>query len=182
MSEIREGVMKEPHIGVVPPPGYFIREELEARGWSQRDLAYILDCPEQAVNMIVSGKRGVSPEMAKALGEAFNVPPEFFANLQNAYDLAKARDPDPGVKRRARLQDRYPVREMIKRGWLQDTDATLLEVQMARFFEVTNPEEIPHIDHAAKKTASEDTPASQLAWLYRVRQIAKSISIAVALL
>ena len=126
--------MREPNIGTVPPPGYFIREELEERGWSQRDLAYILDCPEQAVNMIISGKRGISSEMAKALGEAFDVPPEFFANLQNAYDLAKARDPDPGVKRRARLQDGYPVREMIKRGWLQDTDATLLEIQNGTIF------------------------------------------------
>jgi HTH-type transcriptional regulator/antitoxin HigA len=163
----------------VQPPGFYIREELEERGWTQRDLAYILGCPEQAVNMIVSGKRGISPEMAKALGDAFDVPAEFFANLQNAYDLAKARDPDPGVKRRARLQDRYPVREMIKRGWLQDTDATLLEVQMAKFLEVDDPEQIPHIEHAAKRSATEVTPAPQLAWLFRVKQIAKSISLTV---
>ena len=81
------------NVASVPPPGFFIREELEARSLSQRDLAYILGCPEQVVNMIVSGKRGISPEMAKALGDAFDVPAEFFANLQNAYDLAKARDP-----------------------------------------------------------------------------------------
>ena len=70
------------YIGDVPHPGYFIREELEARGWSQRDLAYILGVPEQAVNMIISGKRAISPEMAKALGEAFDVDPDLFANLQ----------------------------------------------------------------------------------------------------
>lgn len=75
--------------GSTPPPGYFIREELEARVWTQRDLAYILDVPEQAVNLILSGKRGISPEMAKALGKAFDVSPEFFLNLQNAYDLAQ---------------------------------------------------------------------------------------------
>ena len=88
----------------IPPPGHFIREELEARGWSQRDLAFILGTPEQAVNMIVSGKRGISPEMAKALGDAFGVHPDLFANLQKAYDMARAREPDPGVARRARLQ------------------------------------------------------------------------------
>ena len=160
----------------IPAPGYFIREELEARGWSQRDLAFILDCPEPAVNVIISGKRRISPEMAKALGKVFDVPPEFFANLQNAYDLAQAREPDPGVARRARLQDRYPVREMLKRGWLQETDAVLLEIQMAKFLEVKTVEEIPHLEHAAKKTVSDDVPAPQLAWLFRVKQIAKSIS------
>src|SRR5215469_17449985 len=138
----------ETFTGGVPVPGYFIREELEARGWSQRDLAFILGCPEPAVNMIISGKRGISPEMAKALGKAFDVPPEFFSNLQNAYDLAQAREPDPGVARRARLQDRYPVREMLKRGWLQETDAALLEIQMAKFLEVESVEEIPHLEHA----------------------------------
>jgi HTH-type transcriptional regulator / antitoxin HigA len=160
----------------VPAPGYFIREELEARGWSQRDLAYILDTPEQAVNLILAGKRGISPEMAKALGEAFDVNPEFFANLQKIYDMSRAREPDPGVARRARLQSAYPVREMIRRGWLEDTDAAMLEAQMARFFEVPTAAEIPHIAHAAKKANYGAVPPAQLAWLFRVRHLAKSLA------
>lgn len=163
------------YIGDMPHPGSYIREELEARGWTQRDLAYILGTPEQAVNMIISGRRGISPEMAKALGEAFDVNPDLFANLQRAYDMARARDPDPGVARRAKLQSVFPVREMIKRGWLQDTDAALLEAQMAQFFEVASPQDIPHMSYAAKKSSSyEQTPPLQLAWLFRVRQIAKA--------
>src|SRR5216683_2467947 len=162
----------------VPAPGYFIREELDARGWTQRDLSYILGCPEQVVNMIISGKRGISSEMAKSLGDAFDVPAEFFANLQTAYDLGKAREPDPGVARRARFQVQYPVREMIKRSWLQDTDVMLLEVQMARFFECPGPDEIPHMSHAGYKGKHYDeTPPAQLAWLFRVRQIARTIEV-----
>ncbi|MEQ9635834.1 MAG: HigA family addiction module antitoxin [Devosia marina] len=159
----------------VPPPGHFIREELEARGWSQRDLAYILGTPEQAVNMLLSGKRGISPDMAKALAEAFGVPAEFFMNLQKAHDLSRAREPDPGVSKRARLQSVYPVREMIKRGWLEDGDADLLEAQMVRFFGRNRIEDIPHLAHAAKKTNYEDLPPAQVAWLYRVIQIASSM-------
>src|SRR5947207_9612789 len=91
----------------VPHPGEFIREELEAREWTQRDLAFVLGVPEQAVNMLVTGKRGISPDMAKALGTAFDVPAEFFSNLQNAYDLSKAREPDPAIERRALLQKTF---------------------------------------------------------------------------
>jgi HTH-type transcriptional regulator/antitoxin HigA len=162
--------------GSTPPPGYFIREELEARGWTQRDLAYILDVPEQAVNLILSGKRGISPDMAKGLGKAFDVGPEFFLNLQNGYDLAQARDPDIGVERRARLQAHYPIREMIKRGWLEDTDAVMLELQVAKFFEVNSVNEVPHLAHAPKKTYYNEISAAQLAWLFRVRQIANTIT------
>jgi HTH-type transcriptional regulator/antitoxin HigA len=160
-------------------PGAYIREEMEARRWLQRDLAFILGCPEQAVNMILSGKRGISPEMAKALGEAFDVPAEFFANLQQAYDLAHADQPDPSVAVRRNMQNAYPVREMIKRGWLELSDVVMLETQLVRFFEVDEAVEIPYMAHAAKKSRYEDVvPPAQLAWLFRVRQIAKSIAVA----
>ncbi len=160
----------------VPPPGFFIREELEARGWSQRDLAFILGVPEQSVTMLVGGKRGISADMARALGDAFDVPADFFANLQKAYELSLARTPDPGVAKRARLQDKYPIREMIKRGWLADTDAPMLEAQLTKFFKAANTNEIPHLAHAAKKTRYQDVTPVQLAWLFRVRQIAESMA------
>jgi len=156
----------------IPHPGEFVREELEARWWSQRDLAYILGVPEQAVNLIVSGKRGISPEMAKALGQAFGVSAEYFANLQRAYEMSLAREPDPSIARRAMLQGRYPVREMIRRGWFEDTDIGLLEAQMVRFFCKNDIDSIPYMDHAAKKADYSETTTIQLAWLHRVRQLA----------
>ncbi len=159
----------------VAHPGEFLKEEIEVRGWLQRDLAFILGIQEQAMNPIIAGKRGISSEMAKALAAAFDVPAEFFINLQKAYDLSKTAEPDPSIKRRARLQDKYPVREMIKRGWIENTDAAMLEEQMQRFFEVKSIDNIPHLKHAAKKTEPEKTPPEQLVWLYRVRQMAKSM-------
>jgi len=159
-------------------PGFYIKEEMEARGWLQRDLAFILGCTEQGLNPLLSGKRGVSPEMAKSLGGAFDVPPEFFLNLQKAYDLAQAQEPSPDVAIRARMQSAYPVREMIKRGWLEESEATMIQLQLSHFFEVPTADEIPYFAHAAKKTSYEEReiPAPQLAWLFRVRQIARSIS------
>lgn len=52
----------------VIPPGDYIREELEKRGWSQADLANILRRPLPTVNEIIQGKRGIMPEMAVGLG------------------------------------------------------------------------------------------------------------------
>src|ERR1700682_1642216 len=160
-------------------PGSYIKEEMEERGWSQRDLAFILGCSEQVINPILNGKRGISPEMAKAFGEAFNVPAEFFANLQQAYDLAQARTPDPSVAARRDMQSTYPVREMIKRGWIEQSDAVMLETQLIRFFDGPSNQGNPYLKHAAKKSSYEqrEIPPAQLAWLFRVRQIAKSISV-----
>lgn len=160
-------------------PGYYIKEEMEARGWSQRDLAFILGSSDQLLNPILNGKRGISPDMAKALGAAFDVPAEFFANLQQAYDLAQARTPDPSVAMRRNLQSAYPVREMIKRGWIELSDAAMIETQLVRFFGKQDASEIPYFaSHAAKKSGYEEReiPPAQLAWLFRVRQIARSVS------
>ncbi|HVO60354.1 MAG TPA: HigA family addiction module antitoxin [Terriglobales bacterium] len=160
-------------------PGYYIKEEMEARGWSQRDLAFILGSSDQLLNPILNGKRGISPDMAKALGEAFDVPAEFFANLQQAYDLAQARTPDPSVAARRNLQSAYPVREMIKRGWIELSDAAMIETQLVRFFGKQDASEVPYFGrHAAKKSSYEEReiPPTQLAWLFRVRQIARSVS------
>jgi HTH-type transcriptional regulator/antitoxin HigA len=156
-------------------PGSYLKEEMEERGLSQRDLAFILGCTEQAINPILNGKRGISPDMARALGEAFDVPAEFFANLQQAWDLSQARTPDPSVAVRRDMQNTYPVREMIKRQWIEATaDTTMLESQLVRFF---GTNDIPYMPHAAKKSDYEkrEIPPAQLAWLFRVRQIAKSL-------
>lgn len=162
-------------IGEPDHPGVHIREEMDARGWRQRDLAFVLGSTEQAVNLLLSGKRGVSPEMAKALGEAFDVNPVLFLNLQRVYDLAQAPEAEPGIARRAHLQTTYPMREMIRRKWIRDEQDEGLEVQLARLLEVANINEPPKVSHAAKKTRYDETSPLQNAWLARVRQIARSM-------
>ena len=57
-----------------------------------------------------------STDMAVALGDAFDVSPDFFANLQTLYDLQRAKRPDAGVRIRANWVSAFPVREMIRRG------------------------------------------------------------------
>ena len=123
-------------------------------------------------------KKGISPEMAKALGKALSVSAEFFINLQKTYELSKAKEPSERIEKRAQLQN-YPIRLMIDRGWIEDERVgdTLMEEQMLRFFEVNNANEIPHLARAAKRSSYEDIPPEQLAWLFRVRQIAREISV-----
>jgi HTH-type transcriptional regulator/antitoxin HigA len=159
-------------------PGTFLRQILDERGWSQTDLVFVLGCHPKSVNQIINEKQGVSSAMSKALGDALGLSPSYFSELQRAFDLASAEEPDPSVSIRARLLRNYPIREMVKRGWLQDGDAQSLCQQLARFFDVDDPSRVPYLAHAAKKTSYEERsiPPVQLAWLFRVRQIAKSLA------
>jgi HTH-type transcriptional regulator/antitoxin HigA len=160
------------------PPGSYIKEELEARNWQQRDLGFILGMGEQQLSRILSGKQAVTPDLARQLGDAFDVPADFFANLQKQYDLSRAKEPDPSIKTRAALQTLYPIREMIRRGWIEDAEPSLLELQMARFFEVNSLKEAPRYAMAAKKTSYDEDPPAQVVWLFRVRQLARQMEAA----
>tara|TARA_R110000824_G_scaffold118960_14_gene271985 strand:+ start:100320 stop:101465 length:1146 start_codon:yes stop_codon:yes gene_type:complete len=166
----------------VDHPGTFIAEELDARGWAQADLAYILGIAQSQLNKLLTGKTAITPDTAIALADAFDMPAEFFANLQKMYDLHRAKKADPGVRTRASWLSVFPVREMIKRGWIEDAEPALLDLQMLRFFGKNQIEDIPFVSdapvfaHAAKKSGGYDaTTPLQYVWLHRVRKIAESI-------
>lgn len=167
------------------PPGFFIKEELDARGWTQADLAFVLEMPPQQLNPILSGKHAITAQMAVALEDALGMPAEFFSNLQKQYDLANVGPGSPAIQKRSMWQGTYPLREMIARGWVEDTDAELLDAQMMRFLEVKRLADVPHLGeharataHAAKKSSDEEATPEQLAWLHRVRQMARYVKVA----
>jgi addiction module HigA family antidote len=73
-------------------PGEMLREEfLKPMALPQTKLAEKLNISVQRINEIVNGKRAVTPETAWLFSQAFGTTPEFWMNMQTAYDLAMAR-------------------------------------------------------------------------------------------
>lgn len=83
------------------PPGDYIREELDARGWTQSDLAKIIGRTQPAVNEMITWKRGITPESALALAAAFGTSPEFWMNLETIYSLAQVGTDVKAIRKRA---------------------------------------------------------------------------------
>ena len=164
-------------------PGQFIQEQLDARGWTKRVLAVILQTDETGLNKIIAGKRPLDAETALALSAIFDVPAGQLLELQKNYELAQASiviREDPDRNNRVHIFGNLPIPEMIKRGWLAVDDVrnfSKVESELARFFGVPSVEEIEMVfPHAAKKTAVTGSATTiQLAWLYRVKEIAKEM-------
>lgn len=160
----------------VPPPGEILKEELEARGWSQADLADILGRPPRLISEIISAKRAISPETAQGLGDAFGIDPQFWLNLESAYQLFRTPPSNAGVAKRAKLFEKAPVKELIRRHWIEASeDPEILECNLLAFYGTSSLDEEPQIwSHAARKSSSYEsiTPA-QLAWLCRARRLAQ---------
>ena len=64
---------------------------LKPLGISQVAFAAHLAVPVQRINELVRGKRGITPETAWLLSQAFNTTPEFWLNLQMTFDLSRNR-------------------------------------------------------------------------------------------
>jgi antitoxin HigA-1 len=89
-------------------PGQIVRHDcLEPLGLSVTAGAKILGVSRQALNNIVNGKSGISPEMAIRLTKAFGSTAETWLRMQLAYNLAIARKNEGSIKVR-----RQPVTEL----------------------------------------------------------------------
>lgn len=159
------------------PPGVYLRDELEARGWTAKEFAEILGRPVQAISEILNGHKQIVPETALAIGEALGTSADMWLNLQTAYNLHQARSSRPqvtAISRRSSLRAKVPISELRNRGWLPSTeDEDTLEEAVKNLLGITDLSEEPDFAVAARRSEPDIafTP-QQMAWLSRVRQIA----------
>jgi antitoxin HigA-1 len=73
------------------PGQVLLTEFLEPLGLAQVQLARAIGVPQNRINELIGGKRGMTPETALLLAEYFKNSAEFWMNLQTAYDLTRAR-------------------------------------------------------------------------------------------
>ncbi len=74
-------------------PGEILREEfLKPLGLSMNALALDLHVPVTRIAEVVHERRAITPDTALRLARYFNTTPEFWMNLQVAFDLETAKD------------------------------------------------------------------------------------------
>ena len=71
-------------------PGEVLADELEELGISPTELARQLNVPANRITQIIQGKRAISGDTALRLGHWFGMSPQFWLNLQSAYDVRVA--------------------------------------------------------------------------------------------
>jgi addiction module HigA family antidote len=93
-------MMKNP-----PHPGLHVRYDcLDPLGLSVTEGAKALGVSRQALNNLVNGKSGISPEMAVRLSKAFGGTPAVWLRMQMNYDLAQVTKAAAKIKVRRVVQ------------------------------------------------------------------------------
>jgi addiction module HigA family antidote len=75
----------------LPPihPGEFLAETLHELGISQAQFARAIGVSPMRISHVVNGTRPVTAELALLFGRALGQSPQYWLNLQTAYDLKK---------------------------------------------------------------------------------------------
>ncbi|MBP3510912.1 MAG: HigA family addiction module antidote protein [Prevotella sp.] len=72
-------------------PGEMLKDELQARGISQKKFAAIIDMPYTAFNEIINGKRPITTDTALKIEAATNIAANIWLGLQADYNMQTAR-------------------------------------------------------------------------------------------
>lgn len=119
-------------------PGFFIKEELAERGWTQADLAEVLGISLKHLNQMIMGTKAITIEMATLLGGVFGQSPHYWLNLYTNYKLRleETAEVEKRTSIKAHIYTYMPVAEMVKREWLPawNRDVSVLVKNVKKFW------------------------------------------------
>ncbi len=78
-------------------PGEIVREEIEAREWTDDDIRLLFGPHYFKVKSLMKGKASISEGIASSLSEALGASKQFFLNLQKDFDESLLAHLEAGV-------------------------------------------------------------------------------------
>ncbi len=165
-------------------PGYFIREQMESREWTQEDLAEVMGITLKHLNKILQENQPLTLETARILGEVFNTSAQYWINIDTGYRLWLEHEKSEKEKEadiKSLIYERMPVRDMVRKGWLGSFSSTEeLITEILRFwgwkkldFTILERQSIPCYTH--KSTAYQQFNAAYaLTWYQMARKVAET--------
>lgn len=122
------------------PPGDVLAEHLEARGWTQAELARRCGKSPKMISEIISGKNPIEPETALALERVLGMKAEIWNGIEADWRLSKAKEADRlEADRHAAWLSSFPLASLRKRHIVPDIrDAADARDRLLAFFGVAS--------------------------------------------
>ena len=173
--------MVESRTYIAVPPGETIKEVLEDRGMTQKELAARMDISEKHISKLINGEVHLTYAIASKLETVLGIPAKFWNNLEAEYQdsLVKAKEENQ-MDQDIKLVKGFPYSEMAKNHWIPKTRSNTEKVKnLRKYFEVVdlslvwNLQDMRIACRQLSKTQKSDF--ALLAWAQRARIEARSI-------
>lgn len=164
-------------------PGETLKEILEERDMSQKELSLRTGFSGKHISTVLNGEKNISVSFAKKLEYALNIDAEFWMNLQNQYDkeliefdeLHSISEEEVSIFKS--LKDIFAY--IVEKGFIADIkqkEQSILELR--KFFNVSNLDSIPSIVSAGAfrvQTSVNYDPYVLFAWLKICESLSEKI-------
>ncbi len=177
MAENMNGLSRE----FIIHPGETLKEILEDRGMSQRELAVRTDVTEPHVSSVVNCQKAISVSYAKKLEYALGIDASFWVNLQANYDkeLADFEEVNGISEQELEILKRLNsiVMHLKTIGLLEpEAHGPMLVIHLRKFLNISSLVRIPHVSQTGAyrlATAANVDPYVLFTWLRMCDLIAK---------
>jgi HTH-type transcriptional regulator/antitoxin HigA len=114
---------------------------------TQAEFAKRTSLTPKHINQVVKGGVGISPEVALAFERVTSIPARYWTQLDANYQAAKQRAVESETLRaRADLVDRFPIKELERRGCIEHKNAKIDKLrELLRFFAVADPDALEEV-------------------------------------
>lgn len=117
------------------PPGEYLAEVLEEKGFTQIELAQRMGRPAQAICEIVKGNKAITPETALQLERTLGVPAYIWTGLENDYRIIKAKQAEEATsEKEIPLLKDIPYSDLAKQGCVKKVSDKRLQVRESQAF------------------------------------------------
>lgn len=165
--------------GIAIAPGETLKEVLDDREMSQKELADRMGVTPKHINKIIKGTAAISHEISIKLENVLGIKASFWNNLESKYQEDKARlESISDIEDEEKLLNFIPYNEIAKLGWIEETKINLEKIVNLRiFFGVASLNNVSTIQYAAfrKSTKFEAAPYVVATWLNKAELLAQEI-------
>ena len=126
-------------LAVVFHPGVTLEEKLSEMGMSIKEFAIRTSKPEKTIIAVIRGRSSITTEMAVSFENVTMIPASFWLRKQLSYDEYVVRkNREAAAAASAEWMRKFPVAEMVKRGWLNTASSIEEKVQaLFSFFAIS---------------------------------------------
>lgn len=171
----------------VSHPGLTLGAKIQEMEMSVREFAVRAAKPEKTILAVIRGHSSITPDMAVIFENVTQIPAHFWMSRQRIYDEFMARQRlAQKIEASADWIEHFPIRQMVKYGWLQPFDDLASKTKaLLQFFAVSSSEawENYYLNQQLKvafriSLRSTVEPYSISAWLRQGDRQAESIELA----
>ena len=129
------------------PPGGTLAEWLDAYDMTQVEFGRRTSLTPKHINQVVKGSVGISADVALAFERVTSIPARYWMQLDSNYQTVKQRiSEETRLAQRLDLVDRFPVRELEKRGYI-DRGSSKIDTlrELLHFFAVSDADALEEV-------------------------------------